>query len=465
MEEGLREVSIELMREGHRITLAGLGPSPRARNRRDRTVIDVSAEDGTTKIAVDVTYQASAFLGEASQDSVVRAKLVRVFDEMRNRLGLEHTSAPIGERSETVHFVAKAIDLPAVRFAARRAENTESAAAVAPPSDPRRVAPQPSVQAVLPEVHKDRSVEAAASHTDQNAIEEPVREIEEIAPVKAEETEKTEESATEEVEEINAAPYMEEEKKQPTRPARRFLLPEILSTPMPIGGIEDAEEQPSLSVSTAAASAERLPSFSQLEEDEAKGSKLLKWSAWAAAFVVLVLAPAVWLYLPRNPGNSTEPAPVQTAAPAVVAQPAPVQPPPPPPPGSEEDPAAAVKDWESAMQSNDAAKQAAFYADPVDRYFLRHNLSNADVLADRQTQVASRKDGWMVAMERIKVKQQPDTTATVHLVKHFTIRQDGKLTSEWFVPSQLLLKRADGRWQITSERDMGWAPSMDELDY
>jgi ketosteroid isomerase-like protein len=508
MEEGLREVSIEVVREGHTITLAGLGPSPRARNRRDRTVIDVSAEDGTTTIAVDVTYQASAFLGETSQDAVVRAKLDRVFDQMRDRLGLEHSPASIEKRSETARFVPKPAELPTLRFAARGPEEPVPAVAVAPTSEPPQIAPPPSVEAVLPQAQGNEPVEATASQTDQNAIEEPVREIEGVAPVKAEETgtEKTEESAVEQVEEIAAektdgpavekieepslapvasaaapperkesetvteiatASAAERDKKRvpSARPTRRFLLPEVHSAPISIAAFDDAESQPSFSVSTRAASEAPRLNFSSLAEEETKGSRMLRWSAWAAAIVVLVLAPAAWLYLPRNSGNAAEPAPVQTATPAASAQPAPVQlPPQPPPPGSEEDPAAAVKDWESAMQSSDAAKQAAFYADPVDRYFLRHNLSNADVLADRQTQVANRKDGWMVAMERVRVKQQPDTTVTVRFVKHFTIHQDGKLTSEWFVPSQLLLKRDDGRWQITSERDMGWAATMDELE-
>jgi hypothetical protein len=50
-------------------------------------------------------------------------------------------------------------------------------------------------------------------------------------------------------------------------------------------------------------------------------------------------------------------------------------------------------------------------------------------------------------------------------VKHYVVRQNDKVVSQWFVPSQLQLKRADGRWQITSERDLGWGTSLEELGY
>ena len=122
-----------------------------------------------------------------------------------------------------------------------------------------------------------------------------------------------------------------------------------------------------------------------------------------------------------------------------------------------------VKGWEAALQSTDAAKQAAFYADPVDRYFLRHDVSRDSILADKRSQIGKRPDGWSVTMVRLKVQQQGDT-ASVHLIKYFTIRKNGRLTSQWYVPSLLQLKRANGRWQIVSERDLGWANTLDELE-
>jgi ketosteroid isomerase-like protein len=116
------------------------------------------------------------------------------------------------------------------------------------------------------------------------------------------------------------------------------------------------------------------------------------------------------------------------------------------------------------LRTRDAAAQAAFYADPVDRYFLRHNLSKDAVVADKQAAIDKRKGGWTVKMDRVKVQRKGDDVADVSLVKHYMEQQDGATTSEWFVPSRLQLKRADGKWRIVSERDLGWATSLDDLD-
>ena len=194
-------------------------------------------------------------------------------------------------------------------------------------------------------------------------------------------------------------------------------------------------------------------------QDDAKESRVLKWSAWAAATVVLVVAPVAWLSLPRYPKDeapapaqqtqpSAQSAPVQAAPPqAVPVEPASAEPAPSPAakePGSDEDPAAVVKDWESAMSSRDASAQAAFYADPVERYFLRHNVTKDQVVADKQTTIDRRKGIWTVKMERVQLTRPNDKTAKVSLVKHYLVQEDGKSVSEWFVPSQLQLIR-DGR--------------------
>jgi ketosteroid isomerase-like protein len=198
-----------------------------------------------------------------------------------------------------------------------------------------------------------------------------------------------------------------------------------------------------------------------IEDEPEAGSKWLKWSAWVAALIVLVIAPLVWLYMPSHPESA---APVSRPAPAAAA-PAPA----PQPPvlarqaGDDPDPAMVVSDWEAAMNSRDAAAQAAFYADPVDRYFLRHNLSRDEVKADKQSAINRRKGDWSVEMENVKVTRPDDNTARVRLIKHYTVKEEGKTASEWFVPSLLLMTRANGRWQITSERDLGWATSMEEL--
>jgi hypothetical protein len=89
LEVCLRDISNEVVRSGDQITLHGLGPSPRAVNYNDKTVLSVSAEDDKTVINADVSFQASAFLGDASQDAVVRSKLEQVFNQMKSQIDLE----------------------------------------------------------------------------------------------------------------------------------------------------------------------------------------------------------------------------------------------------------------------------------------------------------------------------------------------------------------------------------------
>lgn len=457
MEDGLREVSSELVREGHRITLAGLGPSPRVKNRRDRTVIDVKAENGVTTIQVDVTYQASAVLGNTSQNEVVQAKLDRVFDEMRMQLGLRRVREQAQEESPAITGQAETTPdvLPEIRFAAEASEvpGAQATTAEVLPVDP----PVAPIEDVSPPQEEDLVEPEPVVDTPEQVEDLPEIAAEAALPVMPEVAEPVVESKEPETKaEVSVvAPAEEVEKVEVMAPVVAELPKKIIPEP------PQKKTEPATPKFTGS-----LLGGSEPPED-AKGSRW--WSAWAAAIVVLVVAPIAWLYLPQTSKN--EPAAVQespaaaSAAAAPVAQPRPEQPAP-PQPGAQEDPALVVQDWASAMGSNDAAKQAAFYADSLDRYFLRHNVSRESVLADKQASIDRRQDGWSVTMERVKVLQKNGAaTATIQLIKHFVVRKEGKLTSQWFVPSQLQLKRVDGRWQITSERDMGWAPSLEELGY
>ena len=97
LETTLPEISNDVVRDGSRITLRGLGPSPRTRNPRDITILYVSSDHATTVINADVNFQASALLGATSQDSVVRSKLNYVFDQVRSQLSLEARRASASE--------------------------------------------------------------------------------------------------------------------------------------------------------------------------------------------------------------------------------------------------------------------------------------------------------------------------------------------------------------------------------
>lgn len=481
MEDRLRAVSSEVVREGDRITLMGLGPSPRAMNRRDKTVIDVRVEDGFTTVAADIVYQASSLLGDAPQDAVVRAKLERVFEEMREELGLkavparvveerrEVTKAPVAD-SEPSHglpkmrFAAEVPITPPPSFPEVKVETvredkpvvSEPAAAVAEPAE---VKAEPEKSAVVVEVQEPEpkiAAEVASKGVEEKVIQDGVV----TGPVVVQEEKKA--SALPLSKPIEIPPVVLATATTRDAPGKVMTMPKKKR-------FSPADQQ--IPKFTTGAS-----SVSEPVEAEKKSSRLLQWSAWVAAFIVLVLAPAAWLYLPR--GSSSDSSVPQQAQPTQSAQPIPLasaaatQPVAAHPesasapigqPAKDQNPAEMVKDWEMALQSTDAVKQAAFYADPTERYFLRHDVSRDSIQADKQSQIGKRQGDWAVAMEQVNVRQKEDT-ASVHLIKHFTIRTNGKLTSQWYVPSLLQLKRVNGQWQILSERDLGWANTLDELE-
>lgn len=454
MEDRLRTVSSEVVREGDRITLMGLGPSPRAMNRRDRTVIDVRVEDGFTTIAAEIAYQASSLLGDVSQDAVVRAKLERVFAEMREELGLKAISARAGEAHWEVpktplEDLEPSHGLPKMRFAAD--------VPVAPP--PTFV---PTVKVETAREKLSGVQPKASTKAEEFAANAEVRQAEPKILEKAAERSIADEMGTDGVaERKETGPSLPNPMVPVAIKAVTESIPKKLE-PVLKKRFSPADQQVPKFTS-------EVPIVPEPMETEKKSSRLLQWSAWVAAFIVLVLAPAAWLYLPRGSHADTtgsqqeQPSPAVSSAVAATTEPAPAPVASVEVPVKEQEPTGMVKDWEAALQSADAAKQAAFYADPVNRYFLRHDVSRNSILADKQSQIGKRPDGWSVTMERVRVQQQGDT-ASVHLIKSFTVHKNGKLTAQWYVPSLLQLKRAEGKWQIVSERDLGWANTLEDLE-
>jgi len=461
LEDCLRAISNDVVREGKRITLYGLGPSPRGINRNDTAVIDVKAEDGVTTIDADVRYQASAFLGTAPQDAVVQAKLDRVFEAMLAQLGLERWYSQVHEQASV------AVDRPVMQV-----ENAAWAVSgdVSVEVEAREnsslgvVADEPQLAEEI--VRLEPSVTAPLDPKAGDSESEPV--AEEVGA--AESPESSEHKTATVVEEAQApevvvpVPAVEKETVEQQKksivasPATKPKL-ELVARTTP------RDDSSKTSTSQSAVPLHRESSF---EEEDAKRSRQLKWSAWIAAIVVLVVAPAAWLFLPSHLQEETTQPQAQQPTLVATSQAAPVQPVPVPVaaklPGTDEDPAAVINEWETSMRSGDAAAQAAFYADPVDHYFLRRNVGRNEVVTAKQASIDKRKGVWTVKMERVKVTRPNDSTARVSLIKHYMVQQGGTAVSEWFVPSVLQLVRADGRWQISSERDLGWAPTMDDLE-
>jgi ketosteroid isomerase-like protein len=358
LEDRLQTLSENVVREGERITMFGLGPSPRAVNPRDTTVIDVRAANGMTLINADVNFTASAFLGELPQDTIVLGKLERVFEELREEVARKTHSNGVNVRTNVV----------------------------------------------------------VMEHS--SAAHEAVRESK-----------------------------AEEAKAIATVPGTAYV----------------ATEKPHLvPVDELRAVASRL----KAETDGSVAQTKRRWGWMAVAGVCalgLTIVAARYLLFSQT-ANGASGGTLPVTAPVAAAAPAPVASTPASIPSQNEDPTQMLKEWESAMQSNNAEAQAAYYADPVDRYITRNNVSRQAVIADKQAAIDKRKEGWTETLDRVKVQRQGDANASVSLVKHFRVTPDGTTVPEWFIPARLQLKRVDGVWRIVAESDLGWVTSMGEWD-
>jgi hypothetical protein len=113
----------------------------------------------------------------------------------------------------------------------------------------------------------------------------------------------------------------------------------------------------------------------------------------------------------------------------------------------------ALEAWAKANESNDPRLLANCYADQVDRYFLRQNVTNTFVhdymeawLKDHDSRVTGFKIKDLSYEEKTVEKVQ------LRLIKE-VVTTDSKGAAERFTPSQLVLSKVAGEWKITSERD------------
>jgi ketosteroid isomerase-like protein len=384
LERSLRDVSMEVVRQGRQITLRGLGPSQRTMNHNDITVLEVNTESNRTVIRADVTYQASALLGEMSQDDIVRSKLERVIDSVKMRTGVRGVRVPAAAMApvpEPVVVMAKPIRV--VETPAVVAPQAEAVVTVSAPVVPRGVL-EP-VEPIIPVQQRPGTSSSASSSIPQQSEErQEVRILEVLQP---------------------------EESKQ-ARPwgiaaAVACVLAAVLvflAWPYLLGLVEKGTHSGSGSVNV-----ERVRPSSEASSRLGPNEQKILESGSATAKRALI--------------------------------------------HREADPAVWVQSWVAAMRTQDATEQASFYADPVDRYFFKSNVSNADVLADKQRAIENRRGLWTVRLENVAIERRPDSTVRVRMVKHFISQPEDGQISEQSIRSQLELKRINGEWKITAEQN------------
>jgi ketosteroid isomerase-like protein len=434
-----QEVSSDVVRHGDEITLRGVGPSPRSKNKNDITVFHVRVENGETVIQGEVNFQASALLGDSSQEEVVRSKLVDLFEQMRAQIQLDTL------RVATYAAARKSAAGTAVVDRSEKSD-VERLRTLEPPEE--------KISPVVPETLIEAMTAAPDLGWGAAALVDELRAG--VSP------ERIDESDYSDYKPRRVSGF---EKVFKPADAEQAVAQERIAQPK-LPAEPDVAEEPTWAARTP-------PYRLLLEDDRMSGWK--RFVLWTMALVVLLAgAGGGYYYWLRH---RTIPSPIVAVAPAdrVATNPAPKPAPkldtrkaaqtPAAPPASPPDATpesatsnAALKlwlqDWAASMRTKDANAQAAFYADTLDRYLNQRNVGREAVLRDREATNRMRKGLWTVKMEDIVIEQQTGSEAEVRLVKHFMDEQETSEILESFVPTKLTLKRLNGEWKITSEQDL-----------
>jgi len=414
-----RRVGGDVEREGTSIVLYGLGPSPRAINPRDTTVIEVRVEGDITLIDADVNFQASALAAPVGQEEIVRNKLERVLRATRQQLEEEQDwlESERRERAEEA-TLSSGISSSSARIYTgplRPFELADSSSMHKP--EPPVVTETVAEPRIVLHEHKDEPVEPSYltthGHVDEVvesspgpvAVAPPVVEVKDKALPEA----KADDAASYEAD--NAAMGQQQHSQRATTTSQ-----------MP---------QSRHSVSSYAG----MPSSKQ---DTEPNRPWMRWVAVAACVAAIV--PFAWRMRPK-----AEPAQVIDLTQSAAPKPAAV---------TESGPEGALRQWELAQRSTDVNTQTAYYAVPVEQYMWRHNVNRHDLQAMKQQELARRRGLWTVKMEDVNI-QRKDGEADVTLVKHIMEQpQNGGKVRERLVHTELTLKNSLGIWWITSEKEI-----------
>jgi len=423
LETCLRDVSSEVVRYGDQITLHGLGPSPKAMNYQDTTVLSVSAEDDKTIINADVSFQASAILGDVQQDEVVRSKLDHVFDQMRMQIDLESRAAAAYAKAMSQTTASSSSPLP-------DAPTSENAPVVAPAASvgPTPVAPLETKEEPAEHLETPAAGPAAAPGPAPRRAFVPLRE-----PQEAEEHWDGD-AADALVAMLRREIQTEEEELDHSR-RWTWLVAAIVALFLVAGGVYllRFRNQTAASRSAATVSAPTAPAQPVVAPAAP--------SSDAGARTVTKIDAATIGRPPASPDSSALPAPKDSSALPV-------------PKVAVADPAVWLEGWAAAMRARDPVAQASFYADPVSQYIDRRNVSHDALVQAKRADIGRRHGDWTFSANNVVVESKTPSEATVQLVKHYMVKTGPSQVSEIFVKTRLHLKVVDGQWKIASEEEL-----------
>ncbi|HZY62800.1 MAG TPA: hypothetical protein VFE38_09760 [Edaphobacter sp.] len=515
LERHFGDDALEVVRNGNQLTVYGLGPSYRTMNRSDRTIVEVTPNHTGTIVRVDSQFLASALMGTMAQDTVVRSKIERVFQSVREQLRTESIAPvrpPMAAKPSPSVETVRPIAPPSESELRAKEAGPLSAPPVVTEQKPKSLYAQlkealPEIRTVPVDTSAPTTPLATQSVNEQNkeslgkaamsgSTALPITRPPSVSPEKPSLTETQTKLPT------PAPTSSMTAKEKPAETARVAPKLQITDTPsnttsVPVSDAiskpvqADAESKktipPQVSVpvhwaetakpADEAVTSAATPSF-LIEDDQVprKRSMLLPF----AVMIVLLVALASYFALRHRsalknffiPGSSEQvisasnagsvapatpvtPNAMSTAEPTVTTkktsttekvEPSASE--------SSQDVKEWIKAWAAAMRTRSAQTQVSFYADPVDRYFLRSAVDRDQLLKDKQAEIDKRQGTWTVDAENVVIASETASDAVVRLTKHITQEAPPGIIREWHIRTQLKLKRINGNWKITAEQTL-----------
>lgn len=479
VEEQVRGLAKNVVRGERQLIAFGIGPSPVVKNGNDRAVFYAAPAGSGICVTVKVSYQASSLLGAVSQNEVVREKIIGALSQARTELryrsmaqmvpSSEHFEMPVTSDGAVFDAVGKEVVVPADEFAAAAervgdAGPADAVIAEVVPIEPAAALPEVAgpvarfdkvepIEADLADPTRPEPAPAAikAVEIDLSEIKQASIERVAIGPVGIDRI-VVESSA---VEPVSIAPDVAK-----SASIASLAGAEVASFEL---GVRGSGRRSALLVSGVSEGLDLLPGKVPLEDYGTNDERGLGagWLGWAA--LVLVGAGVGWMVLrPHLRGSAwvakmmgggaaevkLAPTMVQVA-PVVVSTVA---------TAGERDLNAWLLNWAEAVQSHDPERQTAFYADPVDWYFRTQHVGQAALLQAMRTAAKNSNAASTLKVENISIVRQSDDTASVLLMKHFTVRSEKYAPYDQLQWAQLKVKRVGGDWKIVEEHTMSRSP-------
>ena len=465
LEGYVRGLAKDVVRSEQQLIAFGIGPSPVAKNAKDRAVFYAERVDAGTNVTVDVSYQASGLLGNVSQDEVVREKILDAFQ--RTRTDVRYVALGRAPMRETRPVAMVEMPSPVVQEEVLPVEVVESAAHRVAPEVERLEHPAPvevgALRAPVAEVAATQSEAVAGAGVEAVRPEVILRPVEDGKRAAVSDSRAN----------WTAAPEARaEDSKQRVATIDEGAVAAAVREPVVAGrsggsGSRRVAAGRESGPNHALREGLELRSFKMpletFAEESLRGSRGPRVVGWTLGWLaVLGIAAGVgWRLV--TPHRVESPTIVQSQADGTMQDDTGEVGPEALPPVDaaakveEQDLNAWLLNWAEAIESRNAVTQTGYYADPVDFYFLTPHVGHAALLKDVQAAIDADPNATL-KIEKIDILKQTENSATVMLVKHFTshtAQSDGR---ERRLVVVLKVKRIDGDWKIAEEHNMRSAP-------